>query len=74
MNNIPYRPAYIGIYQFVAVLVMTRYGFSRHEALTYILTFQAVSYLAALFYGLIGMWQLNARQFLKARTRVNWTD
>jgi uncharacterized membrane protein YbhN (UPF0104 family) len=69
-SAIPSTPGYIGIYQFVAVLVMTRYGYSRHEALTYILAFQAVSYLAALLYGLIGMWRLNARQFLPSQTRV----
>ncbi len=69
-SAIPSTPGYIGIYHFVAVLVFTQYDYSRHEALSFILVFQAVSYSAALLFGLIGMWQLNAHQFLKARTFV----
>ncbi|NDJ76529.1 MAG: flippase-like domain-containing protein [Chloroflexi bacterium] len=69
-SAIPSTPGYIGVFQFVAVVVLTRYDYSREEALAYILTYQAISYLAALLYGLIGIWQLNARQFLSGRRRA----
>lgn len=68
-SAIPSTPGYIGVFQFVAVVVLTRYDYSREEALTFILTYQAISYLAVLVFGLAGLVQLNAGRFLSARRR-----
>lgn len=54
----PSTPGYIGIYQFVAVEVLTPFSFSRDQALAYILVFQGVTYAVVIVWGLIGLWQL----------------
>jgi hypothetical protein len=42
----------------VAVTVLAPFGFSRSEALAYIIAFQAVSYAVVIVWGSIGLWQL----------------
>ncbi len=54
-SALPSTPGYIGIYQFVAVLVLCPFGFSRNQALVYILVFQGVSYLQIAVWGLPGI-------------------
>lgn len=49
-SAVPSTPGYVGIYQFVAVTVLTPFGFSRTDAIAYILVAQAMSY------GVIGCW------------------
>jgi uncharacterized protein (TIRG00374 family) len=44
-SALPSTPGYIGIYQFVAVTVLTPFGFSRSDALAYILVAQFFNYL-----------------------------
>jgi glycosyltransferase 2 family protein len=55
----PSTPGYVGIYQFVAVTVLEPFGYSREQALAYIIAFQAMSYLIVLVWGLTGLWRLN---------------
>jgi len=63
-SAIPSTPGYIGVYQFVAVIVLVPFGFSRADALAYILISQILSYAIITFWGLIGLWQINkARDF-----------
>ena len=57
-SAIPSTPGYIGIYQFVAVTILSPFGFTHSQALAYILVFQALSYLIIAFWGLLGLWQL----------------
>ena len=52
---LPSTPGYVGIYQFVAVSVLSPFGFSRTDAIAYILFYQAVSYLVVLTWGLIAL-------------------
>jgi uncharacterized membrane protein YbhN (UPF0104 family) len=47
----------VGVYQFVAVTVLTPFGFSQSDAIAYILLFQAMTYVVFLFFGLIGLWR-----------------
>lgn len=54
----PSTPGYVGIYQFVAVTVLTPFGFEQSEALVFILAFQAVSYAIVIVWGLTGLWRL----------------
>lgn len=58
-SAIPSTPGYIGVYQFVAVIVLMPFGFSRANALAYILISQVVNYLLVGFWGLLGLWRLN---------------
>ena len=44
-SALPSTPGYIGIYQFVAVSVLTPFGFSRAEAIAFILVTQALGYV-----------------------------
>ena len=56
-SALPSTPGYVGIYQFVAVSVLTPFGLSRTDAIAYILFYQAVSYLVVLSWGLIALGQ-----------------
>lgn len=56
-SALPSTPGYVGIYQFVAVNVLTPFGFSKTQAIAYILLFQALNYAVILFWGLLGMAQ-----------------
>jgi len=47
-SALPSTPGYVGIYQFVAVTVLTPFGFSRDSALAYILVAQASAYVVTL--------------------------
>ena len=58
-SAIPSTPGYVGVYQFVAVTVLVPFGFSRSDALAYILILQVMNYAVVTFWGLLGLWQLN---------------
>jgi glycosyltransferase 2 family protein len=51
-SALPATPGYVGIFQFVAVSVLTPFGVSKDAALAYILIAQALSYLMVLLLGL----------------------
>jgi uncharacterized protein (TIRG00374 family) len=61
-SAIPSTPGYVGVYQFVAVTVLVPFGFSRPQALAYILISQVLGYLSFGIWGLIGLWQINKYQ------------
>lgn len=54
-SALPSTPGYVGIYQFVAVSVLTPFGFSKTDAIAYILLSQAVQYALITFWGAWGM-------------------
>jgi uncharacterized membrane protein YbhN (UPF0104 family) len=54
----PSTPGYLGIYQFVATTILIPLGFSRGEALAFIITFQATIYSAVIVWGSTGFWRL----------------
>ncbi len=54
-SALPSTPGYVGIYQFVAVSVLTPFGFSKTDAIAYILLSQAVQYALITFWGSLGM-------------------
>lgn len=62
-SALPSTPGYIGIYQFVAVSVLTPFGFSRPEAIAFILVTQALGYVVVGFWGALGL--LRARRVAK---------
>ncbi len=55
-SALPSTPGAIGIYQFVAELVLVPFGFDRSGALAFSLILQAVGYATITFWGLIGLW------------------
>jgi uncharacterized protein (TIRG00374 family) len=57
-SALPSTPGYIGVYQFVAVAVLMPFGFSRGEALAYILIGQVLNYAVVSSWGLLGLWQI----------------
>jgi glycosyltransferase 2 family protein len=65
-SAIPSTPGYVGVYQFVAVTVLVPFGFSRTDALAYILILQVMNYAVVTFWGLLGLWGLNRSQGLAA--------
>lgn len=54
-SALPSTPGYVGIYQFVAVNVLVPFGFSKTNAIAYILLAQALQYLHISFWGLIAL-------------------
>ena len=58
-SAVPSTPGYVGIYQFVAVTILTPFDFSRSEALAYIIAFQAVNYVVVIVWGTMGLWRLS---------------
>ena len=57
-SALPSTPGYVGIYQFVAVTVLTPFGVGRDEALAYILVAQAMTSVVMLALGLPGLYRL----------------
>ncbi len=73
-SAIPSTPGYIGVYQFVAVTVLVPFGFSRSDALAYILISQILNYVVITFCGLIGLWQTNKARDLEPSVKDISTD
>lgn len=57
-SALPSTPGYVGVYQFVAVTVLTPFGIGRDAALAYILVVQAVTYVLVPLLGLPGLYIL----------------
>jgi glycosyltransferase 2 family protein len=54
-SALPSTPGYLGIYQFVAVTVLTPFGVAHDAALAFIMVAQAVGYAVTLLLGLPGL-------------------
>ncbi len=63
-SALPSTPGYVGIYQFVAVSVLTPFGFNKTSAIAYILLSQTLQYLLITCWGGLGL--------LKIRNRSNY--
>ena len=58
-SAIPSTPGYVGVFQFVAVSILVPFGFSRSDALAFILTLQVLGYLNVAILGLVSWFKLN---------------
>lgn len=56
-SSLPATPGYVGVFQFIAVTVLPLFGFSRSEALVFILVVQMVNYLTVICLGCLGLWR-----------------
>ena len=54
-SALPSTPGYVGIYQFVAVTVLTPFGFARAAVIAYTLLLQAIQYVNTGFWGLFAI-------------------
>lgn len=61
-SALPSTPGYVGIYQFVAVTVLTPFGVSRDGALAYILVAQALAYAVVLLFGLPALYKMQRKK------------
>ena len=66
-SALPSTPGYVGIFQFVSVMVLTPFGFSRAEAISLAVVLQAASYAVNGVWGSIGL----ARYRREAKTHPN---
>ena len=57
-SALPSTPAYVGIYQYVAVTVLPPFGFTRDQALAYVLAVQAMIAAHVVALGVTGLFQL----------------
>ena len=64
-SALPSTPGYVGIYQFVAVTVLTPFGFSRNDAIAYILVAQVMMFAVIGFWGSIGLLRYRRADRLK---------
>lgn len=60
-SSLPSTPGYVGIYQFVAVSVLTPFGVPKDAALAYIFVAQALGAAVTLVLGLPGLYQSRRR-------------
>jgi len=56
-SALPSTPGYVGIYQFVAVSILTPFGISKNDAIAFILLFQATIYIVVMVWGLASLGQ-----------------
>ena len=56
-SALPSTPGYVGLYQFVAVTVLTPFGFSRSDAIAFILVVQALTYVVIGCWGGWALWR-----------------
>jgi uncharacterized protein (TIRG00374 family) len=56
-SALPSTPGYVGIYQFVAISVLVPFGFSKTDAVAYILIVQALQYVVIGLWGALGFLQ-----------------
>ena len=54
-SALPSTPGYVGVWQFVAVNVLTPFGVSRTDAIAYILFYQALLYVVVGLFGIIAL-------------------
>jgi glycosyltransferase 2 family protein len=66
-SALPSTPGYVGIYQFVAVGVLVPFGFSKTNAIAYILLAQAMQYVYITFWGLIAFGRTRGMSFRSQR-------
>jgi len=56
-SALPSTPGYVGIFQFVAVSVLTPFGIGKDAAVAYILLTQAMGYVVVVAFGLPGLYR-----------------
>jgi uncharacterized membrane protein YbhN (UPF0104 family) len=69
-SAIPSTPGYVGVYQFVASMVLTPFGISRENALAFILVFQIFNFLVIAIWGSLSLW-VARRILVRNTTTIN---
>ena len=55
-SAIPSTPGYVGIYQYVAVVILQPFGVPKESALAFVILLQALSLIITAFWGSISLW------------------
>ena len=55
-SALPSTPGYVGVYQYVASVVLVPFGLSESQALAYIIAFQGLMYAGITLWGAVGLW------------------
>jgi uncharacterized membrane protein YbhN (UPF0104 family) len=66
-SALPSTPGYVGIYQFVAVEVLTPFGFSRASVIAYMLLVQVLQYVSTGIWGLLALWRFRKVKDISCR-------
>lgn len=66
-SALPSTPGYVGIYQFVAVEVLTPFGFSRASVIAYMLLVQVLQYVSTGIWGLLALWRFRTVKDISCR-------
>lgn len=61
-SALPSTPGYVGIYQFVAVLVLVPFGISNAQAVAFILFAQVCGFLLVVGWGSVAIWRISRLQ------------
>jgi uncharacterized protein (TIRG00374 family) len=56
-SALPSTPGYVGIFQFVAVEILTPFGFSRATVIAYMVLVQVLQYVNTGIWGLLALWR-----------------
>lgn len=54
-SAVPSTPGFVGVYQFVAVMVLSPFGFSRAQAISLVIVLQLASYAVTAVWGSVGI-------------------
>ena len=55
-SALPSTPGYVGVYQYVASIVLVPFGLTESQALAFIIAFQGLMYVGITLWGAIGLW------------------
>ncbi len=58
-SAIPSTPGYIGVYQFVAIMILVPFGLDRETAIAFVLVLQIIGLLVVAVWGGISLWKIN---------------
>ncbi len=57
-SALPSTPGYVGIYQFVALIVLVPFGLTPSQSVAYVVLLQLLAYAVVVPFGVVGMWRL----------------
>ena len=66
-SALPSTPGYVGIYQFVAVEVLTPFGFSQSTVIAFMVLVQVLQYVTTGLWGLVALWRFRKLKLRPAR-------
>lgn len=72
-SAIPSTPGYVGVYQFVAVVVLVPFGYSQESTLAFITVVQIIGFLEVILWGSIGLMRFPLKSKENSETDIQGT-